>query len=299
MLQRQQIDPQCLLKSGLSGKRMHASHTVAKAAAHVRKLRDCAAHHEGGDDGLHRGGQQAFDYGLQAITEGQARGMGILPEFCADKPAYSSPWHYHECSMQIGVVLGGSVELGFAPDNISRLTTGDIMLIPGGVVHSVGNPSADYATVEFTFPGSFGTAEAPEPRYAPGERCQAQMLSASQALRVDSHRGLVRYAYPVCPPHNRTYRLVREWRSRVVDFSPGEFDSTEGLLLLLVLSGWREIALDGRTERLEPCDLLVLGEGATCADLDASEGHEALVIKVAGDLGADDLSVRSESNQDG
>lgn len=249
---------------------------LSSQRGYVRRLSECAVPVEAGLD-LHRAAHdRIIDYKLQEAMGGLGRGVGIVPGFCSDKPGYSSPWHYHDCEMQIGIVLEGSVEMAFADGQFSRIGKWDIAMIPGGVAHDVSNPSADYVTIEFTVPGSFGTIETcPPPAGTPSE---AVKLGVSDALRTGETRGLLIYAYPVKPPYDERYAIGRERRSRVQPFEPALLMHGEEYLLLYVTQGTRTIELDGEEAILAAGDLLVLPGGVLCRDLDASQEHEALTI---------------------
>lgn len=261
---------------------MAMTNTMTASKGFVRKAADCTIVPPGQEDALHRASQSAFDFRLQEMTGDMARGMGILTGFCADKPHYASPWHYHECEMQIGIVLDGSVEMAFTESDVSRIAKGDICLIPGGVIHDVTHPSSDYVTTEFTFPGSFATIDALVP--AAGSPSKGRRLGISDALRSGEERGFIRYDYPVESPYDERYAVSRDRLSRIDPFVPGLIENEHDLFLLFVLQGRRVVELNGDNLVLEAGDLLVLPRGSSCMDMDASPEHEALRIHLLAGL---------------
>ena len=158
------------------------------------------------------------DYRLQEVTDNEARAISTVPGQFVDKPAFGSPWHYHDCDLQVAVVLEGSIELGYLADTYARAVKGDILFIPGHVLHDVSAPSADYQVAEITFPGTFGTTEAAMP--APGQPTAAATFSPSDAVRTGVENGVIDYAYPVAQDYRGTFDVRRQMRSRVDAFAP-------------------------------------------------------------------------------
>jgi quercetin dioxygenase-like cupin family protein len=252
--------------------------TEVRARACVRKRIHCIAQPASGDaKDLHRAQHTGvIDYKLQEITNNNVRAVGAVRGFCADKPGMTSPWHYHNCDMQIGVVLHGSVEMAFAADGFARIGKHDVSMIPGGTPHDVSEPSSDYTGVEFTFPGDFGTTETLAPPR--GTPSVAVNWGLNDATRVGAERGLVFYRYPVSAPYNARYAIHRQRRVRIGAFTPGSLMHDHELSLLYVTQGTRTIMLYGDQIVLETGDLLVLPGGVACEDIGAADEHEAICI---------------------
>jgi quercetin dioxygenase-like cupin family protein len=249
----------------------------AERRGYVRRASECLVAIEVGGAELHRAAHNSvIDYRLQEAMQGGGRGVGTVPGFCSDKPSFSSPWHHHDCEMQIGIVLDGSVEMAFADGDFSRIGKWDIGMIPGGVAHDVSNPSADFLTTEFTFPGTFATIETPPPPF--GTPTNAVKWGMSDAVRTGEERGLLFYSYPVNPAYADRYAVGRERRSRVAPFVSASITHDEDYRLYYLTQGTRTFELNGEPHRLNSGDLLVLPGGVECTDLDASEEHELVTI---------------------
>ena len=148
-----------------------------------------------------------IEYRLQELTDQQARAISTVPGNFADKPAFKSPWHYHDCELQIAVILEGSVELGYRGDTYTRAERGDILFIPGHTMHDVGAPSADYQIAEITFPGTFGTVEGPMP---PRDHVSpAVTLGARDAVRGETRGGITTYHHALAAPYRARYAIQR------------------------------------------------------------------------------------------
>ena len=180
--------------------------------------------------------------------------------------------------MQIGIVLDGSVEMAYSENEYSRMGVGDIGMIPGGVIHDVSHASADFLTTEFTFPGSFATIDAPAP--LTGTPSAAAIMGVSAAIRSKEADGLLYYSYPVAEPYAKRYAVERQRRSRVEAFAPHSLAHDDDYQILYVTKGQRMVAMDGEEACLEPGDLLVLPQGVEAKDVDASEEHEAICIRL-------------------
>jgi len=244
--------------------------------AYVRRAKDHLVALKPGGDTHRDAHNHIVDYRLQDIMSNSARGVATVPGFCEDKPGFASPWHYHDCEMQIGIVMDGSVEMAFADGEFSRIVKGDIGMVPGGVVHDVSHPSADYLAAEFTFPGSFETIDAPPP--PAGSETAASSWGVNAARRTDDRFGILFYEYPVPAASSQRYAVGRQRRSRVTPFEAHALTHGDEHLLLFVVQGTRTIRLDGAEEILGPGDLLVLPGGTVCTDVGASDEHEAITI---------------------
>lgn len=218
--------------------------------------------------------QSLIDYGLPKLTGGLARGMATVAGFTNDKPDFRSPWHYHECHLQVSIVVAGSAEIGFDEAFFVRVGPGDIAFIPGQVIHDVREPSANYQVAELTFPDTFNTIAAPAP--IPGLRHDGRIWGQNCAVRCGATGGYVRYAYPVPAGLDSTYHIMRGRRSRLDPFCTTLLDSAKPFQFLLMLAGRRTLSIDGIVAEAGAADLLVLPRGAICHDLDASADYEGL-----------------------
>lgn len=253
--------------------------TLARARAYVRKAKDHRIEmpHQPGQAHRSAAGWM-IDYKLQEITGDVARSISTFPGNFADKPAFGSPWHHHDCALQVAVVLEGSIELGYRGGQYGRAGKGDVLFIPGQVMHDVSNPSADYQVAEITFPGSFGTVEGVEP--AADIETPARTWGSSAAIREGEQRGVIDYRYPVMAPYDRQFRLLRLRRSRTGGFEPGSLSHDDRYRFVMVFQGWREVEVEGNPIRAEAGDVIVLPKGAPCADLAISDEFEAIEISL-------------------
>jgi mannose-6-phosphate isomerase-like protein (cupin superfamily) len=245
--------------------------------ANVRLASDCLVAAESPEGDLHRAVHSALiDYGLVQLTEGQIRGFGTVPGFCADKADFSSQWHFHDCEMQIAIVLDGSAEIAFSSSVAQRVSRGDIALIPGQVAHDIRKPSADYQITELTFPGAFGTIETEIPEA--GFPTPGRVWGPGAAFHEAEGRGLIGYRYPVESPYSDRFLIRREWRDWGLPFVPASLDHDDEVRVLFVVAGTRTIELDGKQHNLGCNDLLTLPPAVECADIATSDDHEAIWI---------------------
>ena len=222
--------------------------------------------------------QSLIDYELPKITGGTARGMATVAGFTNNKPDFCSPWHYHECHLQVSIVLAGSAEIGFDEASFVRLGQGDIAFIPGHVIHDVREPSADYQVAELTFPDTFSTIATHAP--VPGLQHDGRIWGRACAVRRGTSDGYARYAYPVPAPLARIYRIMRERRSRLEPFRATLLGSAEPFRFLLVLAGRRRLSMGGIVVEAGAADLLVLPRDAICYDLGASADYDGLWLSI-------------------
>lgn len=220
----------------------------------------------------------SVDYRLQEVTAGRIRAFGTLPGNFVDKPRFASPWHFHDCTMQIAVVLDGSVELGYREGQHARAQKGDVLFIPGQEVHDVGMLSSDYQILEITFPGTFATVEAPPP---PRDLAPvATTLSPRDAPRVGTKAGVLTYRFPVPAPYADTYAVYRHVRSRTDEFQPGVHEHAEDTRITIPAEGWMDVEIDGVRQRMERGDLLLHPPGVSLCEHAASDDWVAVEIRV-------------------
>jgi quercetin dioxygenase-like cupin family protein len=219
-----------------------------------------------------------IDYRLQEITGDAARAISSVEDQFVDKPAFGSPWHYHDCDLQVAFVLQGSIELGYQGDTYARAGKGDILFIPGHVMHDVSNPSADYQVAEITFPGSFGTTEAAMP--ARDIETPARTWGSSDAVRAGSARGIIDYGYPVAAPYDAQFDIRRQVRSRTEPFEAGTSRHDDRYRFIFVMQGWRAAEIDGAEVRAGVGDLIVIPGNADWRDSDVSDDYEAVEVRL-------------------
>ncbi len=258
--------------------------TVSEQAAQgfvptLRRAEDCRVEmpHQPGQAHRSAAGWM-IDYKLQELTGGQARAISTVAGQFIDKPAFKSPWHYHDCALQVAIVLEGSIELGYRADSYARAGKGDILFIPGEVLHDVSAPSADYVVAEITFPGSFGTIEAAMP--APGAGTTARTLGTQDAVRSGEQDGVIDYVYPIGAGLEDRYAIHRLLRSRVAPFVPGMRRHDDAFCMSIAISGWREVDLGQGVERAGPGDLLVIPGHADWRDLAMSDDYDAVEVRM-------------------
>lgn len=219
-----------------------------------------------------------IDYRLQEITGDAARAISTVPGHFIDKPAFGSPWHYHDCDLQVAFVLEGSIELGYRGEIYARAGKGDILFIPGHVMHDVSNPSADYQVAEITFPGSFGTTEAAMP--ARDAETAARTWGCSDAVRSGSARGIIDYGYPVAAPYDAQFDIRRHVRSRTEPFEAGGSRHDDAYRFIFVMQGWRAAEVDGLEVRAGVGDLIVVPGGSDWRDSAVSDDYEAVEVRL-------------------
>jgi quercetin dioxygenase-like cupin family protein len=264
---------------GLNVTEVSAVIASASSGLLIRKAEDCRVRmdHQAGQ--AHRSAAGwTIDYRLQEATGGEARAISTISGQFIDKPAFSSPWHHHDCALQVAIVLQGSIELAFEAERFVRAGKGDVLFIPGQVPHNVSAPSADYQVAEITFPGTFGTTETMAP--APDHVTRARILPVASALRCGTEGGVARYVYPVAEPYARHFALSRLVRLRTDPFIPSTWQLEAGFALTLVTQGWCEISLDGKTIRAGVGDLLIVPGGCAQQETALSDDYQAVEVQL-------------------
>lgn len=224
---------------------------------------------------------RTIDYRLQEITGGLARGFSTVPDNFVDKPGFGSPWHYHDCELQIAIVLEGTIELGYRGGTYARASKGDILFIPGAVLHDVSAPSADYQVAELTFPGSFGTTEAEMPAH--DIETSGVTLGTGDAVREGVENGIIAYRYPVGGGLADRFAIRRMLRSRVDTFTPCSSREESLWRFTMVTEGWRTIDLgDGDVRQAGVGDLLAVPRGASCRDIDYAADYAGIEVRMLG-----------------
>ena len=256
-----------------------ATAITTEKTAWLRKAGDCRIEmpHQPGQAHRSAAGWM-IDYKIQELTGGEARAISTVPDQFIDKPAFGSPWHYHDCALQVAIVLQGSIELGYRGGSYARAIKGDILFIPGKVLHDVSAPSADYQVAEITFPGTFGTTEAGMP---PRDvLTSAATLGPSAAERTAVAHGVIEYAYPIAGGLDGRFAIHRLVRSRVDAFEPGERRHGDAHCLAMVTQGSREVDTGDGPMHADVGDLLVVPGGASYRDLGYSPDYEAIEVRL-------------------
>ncbi len=259
--------------------------TAASSVAHrayVRRWQDCVVKQSLTEKkDLHRdvGGEATeINYNLQEITHDATRGWCSVPNFFESRPSHRSAWHYHNCDMQVIIIMEGSAEFAFTEGPHVRAGKENIMTIPGGCAHDIRNLSADYQVAEFTFPGTFGTTATDAPPL--DTNVTAQLWSLADAPNIGDQDDLIRYLYPLSDPYNKKYRIEGEFRCRPETFLRKSLKHSDPYRFLLVKNGTREIETEGSIERLGFGDVLVIPAGAECIDTNASDDYQGVWVSL-------------------
>lgn len=246
----------------------------AIAVIEVRKLQ--GAGQATGQD-AHRATQAPpHDYGLESVTRGAARAAAFfLPLPGVPGPTFTTTdWHFHECQLQLAIVLRGQIDIWFAADRPQRVQAGELMVIPGGVPHLASNPSPDYSVLELTLPAGFTTVpcEAPS-REGSRSGCVAR-LSASAARTPEGWSA---------GHYNRPDPITDDVWVSGFQYGTGEHQLAPGLGrtgILIVTAGSCVARAPGREQhRLNSFDALVI-DAAEAAIAEATEDFAAVLVNL-------------------
>ncbi|QIB65620.1 cupin domain-containing protein [Kineobactrum salinum] len=222
-----------------------------------------------------------IDYRLQETTGDSMRAIATLPGHFRDTPQWASPWHYHECELQVALIIDGSLDIDYGRDGWSRANRGDLLFIPGLAPHNVGGSSADYQVAEITFPGTFSTVETEAPQET--SSVQGQTLAVRDAFLETLNSGVSVYRYKLGDDYTGKYAIRRIIRRRSEPFKPAWCTKSETTKLTFVMRGSKEFqTADDKKERIGPMDILLSPPGVSLLDTKISPDYEAIEITVDG-----------------
>ncbi len=218
-----------------------------------------------------------IDYKLQQATGDCVRAISTLPGHFRDLPNWESPWHYHECDLQVAIILDGSLDVAYNTGHTSRAAKGDLLYIPGGVLHDVGGSSVDYQVAEITFPGSFGTVEAPAP--SADHVSEGRTLAVRDASLVAVTGGIGEYQYKLTPSVQGKYAIRRYIRHRSMPFAALWREHSDTYRMTYVICGTKEIITDkGELQQLGPLDIAIIPAKLKVQDVSMSDDYEAIEV---------------------
>ncbi|MFD0847093.1 AraC family ligand binding domain-containing protein [Sphingosinicella xenopeptidilytica] len=218
-----------------------------------------------------------IDYRLQETTNDMVRAIATLPGHFEAIPKWGSPWHYHECDLQIALILKGSLDIAYEHETFSRASQGDILFIPGHVLHDVGGASSDYQVAEITFPGSFGTIEADPPE--PDLKSRGATLAIRDARLIGEYDGLAIYRYALAEALGSQYAIRRYVRRRA-EASHGVWQQhADRYRMLFVTQGKVTVEVNGnRPAILKALDIAIIPGDADYRYLSPSVEYEAVEV---------------------
>lgn len=110
----------------------------------------------------HTGRRTFFEYretGLAEATGGRYRSQIMR----ATDVMESTGWHYHVCDLQFVYVINGWVDLEFEGGRRERVGAGDVLSIPGGLIHNEIAVSPDFEALEVVSPAQMDTVPVDAP----------------------------------------------------------------------------------------------------------------------------------------
>jgi quercetin dioxygenase-like cupin family protein len=108
------------------------------------------------------GRRSFFEYretGLKEATGGNYRSQIMR----ATDVMEQTGWHYHVCDLQFVYVIKGWVDLEFEGGRQERVSAGDVMAIPSGMIHNELAVSPDFEALEVVAPAEMDTVAVPAP----------------------------------------------------------------------------------------------------------------------------------------
>ncbi len=218
-----------------------------------------------------------IDYRLQDATSDMVRAIATLPGHFEAIPKWGSPWHYHECDLQIALILKGSLDIAYEHEAFSRASQGDILFIPGHVLHDVGGASSDYQVAEITFPGSFSTIEAEPPE--PDAKSRGTTLAVRDARLVGEYDGLAIYRYTIAEDLGGQYSIRRYVRRRGEQSHGVWQQHADRYRMLFVTQGDVTVEVSGsRPAALKALDIAIIPGDAEYRYVSPSAEYEAVEV---------------------
>ncbi len=110
----------------------------------------------------HTGRRSFFEYretGLKEATEGAYRSQIMR----ATDVMEQTGWHYHVCDLQFVYVIKGWVDLEFEGGRTERVSAGDVLSIPSGLIHNELAVSEDFEALEVVSPAHMDTVPVDAP----------------------------------------------------------------------------------------------------------------------------------------
>ena len=109
----------------------------------------------------------------------EASGGWVRAQFIGRRTEIAPPtgWHYHTADAQIIYFLKGWAELVFEDGNRQRAQAGDMLFIPGGVIHNDLISSIDLEVIELSIPADMGTVNCDTPEGLPEYTVDAELYA--------------------------------------------------------------------------------------------------------------------------
>lgn len=110
----------------------------------------------------HTGRRSFFEYretGLKEATDNRYRSQIMR----ATDVMEQTGWHYHVCDLQFVYVIKGWVDLEFEGGRTERVSAGDVLSIPSGLIHNELAVSEDFEALEVVSPAQMDTVPVDAP----------------------------------------------------------------------------------------------------------------------------------------